>query len=349
MSLTSSIGFWLVGGLWAPNADIPLIEAAVAQVKAGRPVEALRILNPIHESAARLGALSDDDRLLLFYTLGRAHEEDGGACLAWSAFDQARRARRLRTPERRRIDNAMARVDGQRGARLRVECAGRATVAGPVDVSARAEQCPFEVSGLDPTERVEVRFEASGLPFAPIAVRLTQCETARVVMPPTGQLTLTGATEARIGAQIYDLPTTIAVPPGAHTIEADGRQHRVRIAPGSARTLDLSGALAAVPGEASDGSAWPWVAVGAAGLATAITGGLALTKGAEHAALQDDVNAGRSSDRAGVLALEDETNQFAIAAAVFGVATAGCLVWAFWPNDDDATAFVTPGGVGWRF
>lgn len=356
MGVFTSIGLALIGGLWAPNADIPLIEAAVAQVKAGRPVEALRILTPIQDSKSRLGALSADDRLLLFYTLGRAHEEDGRACLAWAAFDQARGSQRLRGAEKRRITAALARVDGRRDARLRVECTGRATVAQPnaagsVGLADRAEQCPFEISGLDPAAPVEVRFEAGGLPFAPVRVSLQRCTTARAVMPATGQLTLSGAAEAKIGGQTYDLPTTIAMPPGRHTIEADGRPRSVRVVAGQARTVDLSGALVTDPADAPGPPLWPWVAAGTAGALTVVTGALALTTGADHGALQDDVNAGRSTDRAGVLALEDETNQYAITAAVFGVATVGCLVWALWPGppDDESSAFVVPGGVGWRF
>ena len=349
MSVFASIGLALLGGLWAPNADIPLIEAAVAQVKAGRPVEALRILNPIQESRDRLSALSSDDRLLLFYTLGRAHEEGGTPCLAWSAFDRARRAQRLRGAEKTRIEGALSRVAGRRDARLRVECTGKATILGRADVGGRAEQCPFEVSGLDPAVPVQVQFEVGGLPFAPVDVSLTRCETARAVMPRTGTVTLSGAREARIGGQVYDLPTTVTVPPGRHTIEADGRRHVVQVGPGRARTLDLGGDLTADPAQAGGGSVLPWVATGVVGAAAALTGSLALLKGADHAALQDDVNAGRSGDRAGVLALEDETNQYAITAAVLGVATVGCLVWALWPGDDDAAAYVVPGGVGWRF
>ena len=356
MGITTSIGLWLVGGLWAPNADIPLIEAAVAQVKAGRPVEAMRILNPIQESRARLEALSADDRLLLFYTLGRAHEEDGGACLAWSAFDQARRSRRLRSAEKRRIEGAMARVEGSRVVRLRVECTGRATVSSPgadVDPNARTEQCPFEITGLDSTKPVEVQFEVGSLPYAPVTVAVKRCGTTRVVMPPPGQLTLTGAPEAKIGAQTYDLPTTIAVPPGRHTVEAEGRRHVVQVDSDRTRALDLSTVMTADPGAASKSTLWPWLATGAMGVAAAATGAVALTKGAEHGKLQDDVNAGRSSDRAGVLALEDETNQYAITATVFGIATAGCLVWALWPDQSDdkaeSAAFVVPGGIGWRF
>ena len=348
MAILASIGLALVGGLWAPNADIPLIEAAVAQVKAGRPVEALRILNPIQESRARLSALSADDQLLLFYTLGRAQEEGGQPCLAWSAFDRARRTRRLRGAEKTRIEAAVARVAGQRDARLRVECAGKATILGRADVGGRAEQCPFEVSGLDPAVPVQVQFEVGGMPFKPVDVTLERCETSKAVMPPAGTLTLSGAAEARIGGQTYDLPTTIQVPPGRYSVLANGREHLVKVAAGRTRVVDLAGDLSADSPASTGGSAWPWIATGIAGAAAVVTGSLALARGAEHAALQDDVNAGRSKDRAGVLALEDETNQYAITSGALSLVAAGCLVWALWPADD-ATAFVVPGGVGWRF
>jgi hypothetical protein len=95
---------------------------------------------------------------------------------------------------------------------------------------------------------------------------------------------------------------------------------------------------------------WRWVAVGIAGTAAATTGVIALIKGSEHAELQERVRNGESKNRSGVFALEDSTNRYAVTSGVFALITAGALVWALWPQEEDSLGlYLTPGGIGGRF
>lgn len=335
------IGALLVLGLWAPNADVPLIEAAVAQVKAGRPAEALRLLEPIGADDRRINALTARDRLLLFYTIGRAHEENADGCAAYDAFSRARKARRIRRRERKRLDAAIARVADLRGGSLTVSCTDAAEVAG------QRRRCPFTVGKLPPGEAVEVRFWLGAFAFTPVTTPIRRCETTQVDMPAPGRLIVRGGPVARVNGERITLPATLDVPPGRYTIAAGETRQVVQVAANRTEEVQLRDTTPAAV-TPSRPSAMPWIITGVLAAGAAATGTMALVKGGEHATAQDAVNTGRSTDRAKVFALEDETNAYAIGALVLSLATASGLVWAFL-SADDARAYVTPGGIGWRF
>lgn len=284
------IGLLCVLALWAPNADIPLLDAAVAQVKADRPTEALRILEPIAQSPARVEALASPDRLLLFYTLGRAYEDDMQWCAAHDAFGRALRVSGATPREARRLKTARRRVAGRRRGKMQVECAQSVLIDGS------RRTCPTTLTDLESGEEIEARAD---LDSPPARARARVCRTVilRVI------------DDAR---QIGD----------------------------SER-----------PARAEDPLPWKWVAVGVMGTAAATTGVMALIKRGQHADLQDRVRSGQSTNRAGVFALEDSTNRFAIASGLFVLATAGALTWALWPEEEGDTLgiYLTPNGIGGRF